>query len=232
MLVVWGSLLLYRRTHPAPGLFSAAPTPVSTGAEGQHRAGLPRGRQGALPHRRCHGGEPGDAGPALPGLWGCGTGAGTGPRGHRIPPGSSRRVASELSVLPFRASNASAGPVSAARSLRTGTPRGSGHPPGLSGTGEGLPGLPTPPSRTVPSGEGAVERWPGPTRGRNQNRTRSPGRVRRLGALGKWGGTEPAPRTPPNPPGYAALFATPALLQGRRPGNIWTFSRTSGAAAA
>lgn len=146
MLVVGGACCCTGAPAPPRGAPSATPTPESTGAEGQHRAGLPRGRQGALPHRRCQRGNRGMRDGCCQG-WGCRTGAGAGsPGSPRVPPSSSRRGASELSVLPFRTSKAPRGPVSAARSLRTGTSREGGHPPVLFGTGKGFPDLSTLPS--------------------------------------------------------------------------------------
>lgn len=207
MLVVGGACCCTGVPAPPRGAPSAAPTPESTGAEGQHRAGLPRDRQGALPHRRCHRGNRGMRDRCCQG-WGCRTGAGAGsPRSPRVPPRSSRRGASELSVLPFRTSNAPGGPVSAARSLRTGTSREGGHPPGVFWTGKGFPDLPTPPSRTLLSGDGAVQRCPRPTHGRNQNRTP---RVRRLGALEELG----RPPAPLQPTGLRLAFCHPGASTG------------------
>lgn len=150
------------------------------------------------------------------------------PRSPRVPPGSSRRGTSELSVLPFRTSKAPGGTVSAARSLRTGTSREGGYPPGLFGTGKGLPGLPTPPSRTLPSGDGAVERCSRPTHGRNQNRTP---RVRRLEALGELG-VQSWPPGPLQPTGLRLAFCHPGASTGAASQehldllpNIWRRSR-------
>lgn len=182
-----------------PALPGALPGPLRPpGSTGAAPGRAPRGRQGALPHRRCHRGQPGGAGPGL----------GVRDRGWGRAKGSPHSSPSELSVLDFQHQTRPRVPFTEYRD----TPGGR-TPAGAVRDWEGASRPPQGPIQDGTEWGGGCGALAGtPAWEESESESGSHRVVWDFWELWGNGGYKLDPQTPSSPPGPAAHFATPALL--------------------